>query len=70
MARQASRMLIGGFRGHLADRSWPISAAWLIRVPANSSLKTQKFVLYFNESVKGLEVGSSGAVRGRGEWDL
>ena len=55
MAREASKMMIGGF---LIIALFLLIASLVVFSTTNFFAKTQKFVLYFNEPVKGLDVGS------------
>ena len=55
MAKQASKMMIGGF---LIIALFLLIASLVVFSTTNFFAKTQKFVLYFNEPVKGLDVGS------------
>jgi len=55
MAKQASKMMIGGF---LIIALFLLIAGLVVFGTTKFFTKTQKFVLYFNESVKGLDVGS------------
>ncbi len=55
MAKQANRIMIGGF----VVIALILMAASLVLFSSGKFFKkTQKFVLYFNESIQGLEVGS------------
>jgi len=55
MAKQASKMMIGVF---LIIALFLLIASLVIFSTTKFFTKTQKFVLYFNETVKGLDVGS------------
>jgi len=55
MVREASKMMIGGF---LIIALFLLIASLVVFSTTNFFAKTQKFVLYFNEPVKGLDVGS------------
>jgi paraquat-inducible protein B len=55
MAKEASKMMIGGF---LIIALFLLIASLVVFSTTNFFAKTQKFVLYFNEPVKGLDVGS------------
>jgi paraquat-inducible protein B len=55
MAKQASKMMIGIF---LIIALFLLAASLVLFGSGKFFKKTQKFVLYFNESVKGLDVGS------------
>ncbi len=55
MAKQASKMMIGGF---LIIALFLLIAGLVVFSTTKFFTKTQKFVLYFNEPVKGLDVGS------------
>jgi paraquat-inducible protein B len=55
MAKQASKMMIGGF---LIIALFLLIASLVVFSTTKFFTKTQKFVLYFNEPVKGLDVGS------------
>ena len=55
MAKQASKMMIGGF---LIIALFLLAASLVVFGSGKFFTKTQKFVLYFNEPVKGLDVGS------------
>jgi len=55
MAKQASKMMIGGF---LIIALFLLVASLVVFSTTKFFTKTQKFVLYFNEPVKGLDVGS------------
>jgi paraquat-inducible protein B len=55
MAKQASKMMIGGF---LIIALFLLVASLVLFSTTKFFTKTQKFVLYFNEPVKGLDVGS------------
>ena len=55
MAKQASKMMIGGF---LIIALFLLIAGLVVFGTSKFFTKTHKFVLYFNESVKGLDVGS------------
>ena len=55
MAKQASKMMIGGF---LIIALFLLIAGLVVFGTTKFFTKTHKFVLYFNESVKGLDVGS------------
>ena len=55
MAKQASKMMIGGF---LIIALFLLIAGLVVFGATKFFTKTHKFVLYFNESVKGLDVGS------------
>ena len=55
MAKQASKMMIGVF---LIIALFLLAASLAVLGSGKFFTKTQKFVLYFNESVKGLDVGS------------
>ena len=55
MAKQASKMMIGGF---LIIAMFILIAGLVVFGTNKFFTKTHKFVLYFNESVKGLDVGS------------
>jgi paraquat-inducible protein B len=55
MAKQASKMMIGGF---LIIALFLLIAGLVVFGTTKFFTKSHKFVLYFNESVKGLDVGS------------
>ena len=55
MAKQASKMMIGGF---LIIALFLLIASLVVFSTTKFFRKTQKFELYFNEPVKGLDVGS------------
>ena len=55
MAKQASKMMIGIF---LIIALFLLAASLVVFGSGKFFTKTQKFVLYFNEPVKGLDVGS------------
>ena len=55
MARQANRMMIGLF---VVISLIILAVSVVVLGSGNFFKKTQKFVLYFNESIKGLDVGS------------
>jgi len=55
MAKQASKMMIGVF---LIIALFLLAASLVVFGSGKFFTKTQKFVLYFNEPVKGLDVGS------------
>ena len=55
MARQANRMMIGVF---VVIALFLLAVSVAVLGSGKFFTKTQKFVLYFNESVKGLDVGS------------
>ena len=55
MAKQASKMMIGVF---LIIALFLLVASLVLFGSGKFFTKTQKFVLYFNEPVKGLDVGS------------
>ena len=55
MAKQASKMVIGGF---LIIALFLLIAGLVVFGATKFFTQTHKFVLYFNESVKGLDVGS------------
>ena len=55
MAKQASKMMIGGF---LIIALFLLIASLVVFSTTKFFTKTQKFVLYFNEPVRGLDVGS------------
>src|SRR3974390_3950016 len=55
MAKQASKMMIGIF---LIIALFLLIASLVLFGSGKFFTKAQKFVLYFNESVKGLDVGS------------
>ena len=55
MAKQASKMIIGVF---LIIALLLLVASLVIFGSGKFFTKTQKFVMYFNEPVKGLDVGS------------
>ena len=62
MAKQASRMMIGGF---VVIAVIIMAASLVVFGSGKFFTKTNKYVLYFDESVKGLSVGVAGAVPGR-----
>jgi paraquat-inducible protein B len=55
MAKQASKMMIGGF---LIIALFLLVASLVVFSTTKFFTKTQKFVLYFNEPVQGLDIGS------------
>jgi paraquat-inducible protein B len=55
MAKQASKMMIGGF---LIIALFLLIASIVVFSTTKFFAKTQKFVLYFNEPVQGLDVGA------------
>jgi paraquat-inducible protein B len=55
MAKRASKMMIGGF---LIIALFLLAASLVVFGSGKFFTKTQKFVLYFNEPVKGLDVGA------------
>ena len=62
MAKQANRMMIGGF----VVLAVIIMAASLVVFGSGKFFKkTNKYILYFDESVKRVECGRTGAVPGR-----
>ncbi len=61
MAKQANRMMIGGF---VVLAVILMAASLVIFGSGKFFKKTQKYVLYFNESVKGLSVGAPVLFRG------
>ncbi len=55
MAKQANRMMIGGF---VVIALFILAASLVVFGSGKFFQKTQKFVLYFDESIKGLSVGA------------